>query len=535
MATEFVSKINKTGEDYGSVSSWESAIQSDLTSAATKVFSHSGITGTISDGASVTGLTSGATGTATHATTTQIMIKTITGTFQAGEVVFQTISVNLVTISDAGDSVIAVGECYDDDGVLTDPCGVGGWTTSATNYVKLTVPVGDRHNGTVASGFKLQRTSGTSEVININQSYTVIEWFIITGTITTSSSFNLIHCNTGPTGIIIRNCILYNALNTGGGVFSGLGGSSSGLNVLNCIAYGNEGNGIGQAISSQTHNFFNCTAYGNGSNGFGGGNGTQVCKNCLAIGNATDYGAIDTIITSGSGDTTGTTDNLVAATEFVDPTGGTPNFHLKSGALSIDAGTDLGTTDNVNIDIDNQTRSGTWDFGADEYVASGTDVTVSPTALSIVASFQTARCTVWAPIFYNRFKTNLLKGLFDANASGSHIIKVALLADTYTFNPDHNYFTTISSHEISGTNYTAGGTTLSNFSVTQDNTEDWGRFDADDATWNTSTITARYAVAYDNTLTTKDLIFCIDFQQNKVTVGGTFSIVWNSVGLIASA
>ena len=168
-------------------------------------------------------------------------------------------------------------------------------------------------------------------------------------------------------------------------------------------------------------------------------------------------------------------------------------------------------------------------------LSAGTDVTVSPSALSITASVQTARCMVWAPIFYNRFKTNLLKGLFDVNASGSHIIKVALLADTYTFNPDHNYFTTVSLHEVSGTNYTAGGTTLTNFSVTQDNSEDWGRFDADDATWSTSTITARYAVAYDNTLTTKDLIFCIDFQQNKVTVGGTFSIVWNSVGLMASA
>lgn len=377
MATNFTCTINKTGEDYGTITAWEAAIEADLTSAATKVFSHGGITGTIADGASVTGLTSGATGVVTHATATQIMIKTITGTFQSGEVVYQTISVNLVTISDAGDSVIAIAECYDDDGTLTDSPVISGSTTSATNYLKITVPSADRHNGTISTGFKItgQWTLSTS--------YTIIEWLIITFTNNSSSSYYTVNYQTGNTSSIIRRCIIYNCSNSGSGLASGVGGSGTSISVLNCIAYGNENQGFGFSNSSNTHNMFNCTAYGNAV-GFAGGNGTQVCKNCLAIGNTTaDYSGIDSMTTSGAGDTTGTTDNLVAADEFVDPTGGTPDFHLKSGALSIGSGTDLGSTDGVNVDIDSTTRVA-WDFGADYYVVAGTSVNVQPVVVSLL-------------------------------------------------------------------------------------------------------------------------------------------------------
>ncbi|TET36709.1 MAG: hypothetical protein E3J72_08100 [Planctomycetota bacterium] len=58
--------------------------------------------------------------------------------------------------------------------------------------------------------------------------------------------------------------------------------------------------------------------------------------------------------------------NADPADQFVNP--GT-DFHLKAGADCIDAGTDLSGT--FTTDIDGQTRTGTWDIGADEYFPPG--------------------------------------------------------------------------------------------------------------------------------------------------------------------
>jgi len=54
-ATEFVSSIMQSGGDYNTLFSWEAAINTDLTVSSTKVYSASSTTGTVSDGATVTG------------------------------------------------------------------------------------------------------------------------------------------------------------------------------------------------------------------------------------------------------------------------------------------------------------------------------------------------------------------------------------------------------------------------------------------------------------------------------------------------
>ena len=56
-----------------------------------------------------------------------------------------------------------------------------------------------------------------------------------------------------------------------------------------------------------------------------------------------------------------------ASAEFISTSSGDENFHLKSSAACIDQGMDL--SGSFSDDIDGQTRSGTWDIGADEYVA----------------------------------------------------------------------------------------------------------------------------------------------------------------------
>lgn len=133
---------------------------------------------------------------------------------------------------------------------------------------------------------------------------------------------------------------------------------------------------------------------------------------------------------------------------------------------------------------------------------------------------------------YNRFKAGVMKKSYDMINDD---IKVALLANTYTFNSDHNVFADVSTHEISGTGYTAGGVSLTNKTVTQNDTSDKGVFDADDVTWTNATITARYAVIYNNTLTNKDLVGVVDFGGDVSVTNGNLTIQWNANGILTAS
>jgi hypothetical protein len=119
----------------------------------------------------------------------------------------------------------------------------------------------------------------------------------------------------------------------------------------------------------------------------------------------------------------------------------------------------------------------------------------------------------------------------------SDTIKVALLSSSYTPNQDtDDYWNDVSSYEVTGTGYTAGGVTLSNKSLTYTSGTNVTKFDADDVSWTSSTITARYAVIYDSTGTasTSALIGYVDFGSNQSSSSGTFSIVWDSAGIFTT-
>jgi len=119
----------------------------------------------------------------------------------------------------------------------------------------------------------------------------------------------------------------------------------------------------------------------------------------------------------------------------------------------------------------------------------------------------------------------------------SDTIKVALLSSSYTPNQDtDDYFNDVSAYEVTGTGYTAGGATLANKSVTYTSGTNVTKFDADDVSWTSSTITARYAVVYDSTGTasTSALIGYVDFGSNQSSSSGTFSIVWDAAGIFTT-
>lgn len=115
-------------------------------------------------------------------------------------------------------------------------------------------------------------------------------------------------------------------------------------------------------------------------------------------------------------------------------------------------------------------------------------------------------------------------------------IKVALLSNAYTPDQDaHNYFDDVVAHEVTGTGYTAGGLTLSNKTNTYNAATNVIVLDADDVSWSSSTITARYAVIYDAspaTDATKPLIGYVDFGSDQSSSNGNFTITWDATGIV---
>jgi hypothetical protein len=115
-------------------------------------------------------------------------------------------------------------------------------------------------------------------------------------------------------------------------------------------------------------------------------------------------------------------------------------------------------------------------------------------------------------------------------------IKVALLSNSYTPDQDaHNYFDDVASFEVTGTGYTQGGVTLANKTNTYNSATNVIVLDADDVTWSSSTITARYAVVYNAspaTNATKPLIGYVDFGSDQSSSNGNFTITWDATGIV---
>lgn len=113
-------------------------------------------------------------------------------------------------------------------------------------------------------------------------------------------------------------------------------------------------------------------------------------------------------------------------------------------------------------------------------------------------------------------------------------IKVMLVGSGYTPNQDTHAYKSDVTGEVSGTGYTAGGATLAGKAVTYDAANNVIVLDADDVSWANSTLTARYAVIYDDTpatAATKPLLGYVDFGTDQSSTNGTFAITWDATGV----
>lgn len=129
----------------------------------------------------------------------------------------------------------------------------------------------------------------------------------------------------------------------------------------------------------------------------------------------------------------------------------------------------------------------------------------------------------------------LLKALNKEIDWDTDVIKVALVTSTYSPNQDtHAYFSDVT-NEAAGTGYTAGGATLASKTITYTGATNIIALDAADVTWVSSTITARYAVIYDDTpatAATKPLLAYVDFGVDQSSTNGNFTITWDANGIL---
>lgn len=111
-------------------------------------------------------------------------------------------------------------------------------------------------------------------------------------------------------------------------------------------------------------------------------------------------------------------------------------------------------------------------------------------------------------------------------------LKVALVDNSAAYSSADSIFDDVSSTEITGTGYSAGGVTLTGVSV--DSNDDIITLNADDATWPTSTLSAYGAVVYAD-LATPYLICFIDFNDEAATTAEDFVIDFSAGVLTATA
>jgi hypothetical protein len=128
--------------------------------------------------------------------------------------------------------------------------------------------------------------------------------------------------------------------------------------------------------------------------------------------------------------------------------------------------------------------------------------------------------------FLNALKDDLALDLDDTTADR---FKVMLVTSAYTPDFGTHDFKADVTNEVSGDGYDPGGKSLTSVTLTQSGGTI--TFDADNVTWASSTITARGAVVYDDSLTDDPLIAYIDFGADKSSSAGDFVLTFNASGI----
>ncbi|MFH1046421.1 MAG: LamG-like jellyroll fold domain-containing protein, partial [Candidatus Omnitrophota bacterium] len=381
-AEEFVCTIKQSGaRDYSSLAIWEAAMQCDLTSAVTAEWDGQ-VGNNIADGTAVTW--NGGSGTLMHMTTVATAGKNAflivtSNTLENNDVV--TDGANSFVVNGTPLSAIAVAKI---DGTWssadTSTLTLTGWTTSATNYIKIYTTPTARHNGVWNSTSKYRLETSDANAINLEEEYVTFDGLQIN--VNTTSGYHMAFNGESFPSNNCRIVITNGIFKASGTLTTAIGCHFHGTPKVYCynnIWYGWQYPGYGAFRQDVTGIFYyyNQTIY-NCSVGIDGWGGGHVAKNCITQSctagfvNPGDFDSSSTHNLSEDGtappyNTYYTGKSVI----FKDELGSPPDFHL--GPTDIEArdkGTSLSSDANLpfSTDIDSESRpsGSSWDLGADE-------------------------------------------------------------------------------------------------------------------------------------------------------------------------
>ena len=134
------------------------------------------------------------------------------------------------------------------------------------------------------------------------------------------------------------------------------------------------------------------------------------------------------------------------------------------------------------------------------------------------------------------FKAELMLAVHDFRPTGGDTFKLALYTSSASIDANTTAYT--ASGEATGTNYTAGGASLTNLGVVTSNASSstgTGYTDFSDLTFTNATVTARGALIYNstpsansnaNTTLTNAAVAVLDFGSDKTATAGDFTIIF---------
>jgi hypothetical protein len=135
---------------------------------------------------------------------------------------------------------------------------------------------------------------------------------------------------------------------------------------------------------------------------------------------------------------------------------------------------------------------------------------------------------------YNNFKEQVMEGVFNLLTD---TLKIALVTAHVPDIDADDAWAAASPDEVTGTGYTAGGLTLTAVTVTQDDANDRGIFDAANATWTGLNIggasgSPSHAILYDDTVIAPADALIAYWEVTTASNGGNYTLQFNAVGII---
>jgi len=120
------------------------------------------------------------------------------------------------------------------------------------------------------------------------------------------------------------------------------------------------------------------------------------------------------------------------------------------------------------------------------------------------------------------FKKELLEAKHNFLNSGGSTFQIALYTSSASLGASTTAYTT--SNEVSGTNYTAKGNTLTRVDPSSSGTT--ALTDFADTTWSSSTITARGAMIFNEDTSGDTSVLILNFGADKSSSSGDFTITF---------